>query len=469
MVLQFIYISVERNHIMKAYRIIGSIFGSFLMPIFIIVLCACLLVASAAGLITTKSITNIVESAMDSEDMKSTVSDALIENITIPGISDNPQMQDSVNQIMSLPSIQGVISEIISDGAEELTSGSFDGELNVQEILQDTLTQDPELLSTMSTEIVDIVMENEELRDSIATSLLGENATEILGEELIDELMQAPEVKNIFSKMITGTLQTGLQIEAEAVDIAVEMENLISENPALVENVMDVLIPDEESFQNAVAEAAAYAKENGLPEPDAGISKVDFAAYYLDLYGDQLNSLFQNAEFDNDVDYTDYETPADTSDNALNLTFDEETVAMLNQAAEILNIFRSPLFILAILGILIFYYLLMALFTWSFRYPLIFSGIAAILTGLILITLTTFPIHDILNMVTADSAELLVAALITSVWGVLIKKLIIFGTIGIVLGIALITVFIITGIMIKNKQREALLAEINANTAPIEA
>jgi hypothetical protein len=321
----------------------------------------------------------------------------------------------------------------------------------------------------MSTEIVDIVMENEELRDSIATSLLGENATEILGEELIDELMQAPEVKNIFSKMITGTLQTGLQIEAEAVDIAVEMENLISENPALVENVMDALIPDEESFQNAVAEAAAYAKENGLPEPDAGISKVDFAAYYLDLYGDQLNSLFQNAEFDNDVDYTDYETPADTSDNALNLTFDEETVAMLNQAAEILNIFRSPLFILAILGILIFYYLLMALFTWNFRYPLIFSGIAAILTGLILITLTTFPIHDILNMVTADSAELLVATLITSVWGVLIKKLIIFGTIGIVLGITLITVFIITGIMIKNKQREALLAEINANAAPIEA
>ena len=137
---------------MKAYRIIGSIFGSILMPVFIIVLCACLLVASAAGLITTKSITNMVESAMDNDDIQSSVSEVLVENLTIPGISDNPEMQDSINQIMSLPSVQGMISGIISDGAEELTSGNFDGELNVQEILQDTLTQDPELLSTMSTE-----------------------------------------------------------------------------------------------------------------------------------------------------------------------------------------------------------------------------------------------------------------------------------------------------------------------------
>ena len=98
---------------------------------------------------------------MDNEELQSSVSDVLIENISIPGVSDNPQMQDSINQIMSLPSVQGVISGIISDSAEELTSGSFDGELNVQEILQDTLTQDPELLSTMSTEIVDIMMENE--------------------------------------------------------------------------------------------------------------------------------------------------------------------------------------------------------------------------------------------------------------------------------------------------------------------
>ena len=455
---------------MKAYRIIGSIFGSILMPVFIIVLCACLLVASAAGLITTKSITNMVESAMDNDDIQSSVSEVLVENLTIPGISDNPEMQDSINQIMSLPSVQGMISGIISDGAEELTSGNFDGELNVQEILQDTLTQDPELLSTMSTEIVDIMMENEELRNSIATSLLGENASEILGDELIDDLMQAPEVKNIFAKMITGTLQTGLQIEAEAINITDEMENLISENPALVEDVMDALIPNEEAFRNAIAEAATYAQENGLPAPDANISKLDFAAYYLDLYGDQLNSIFRNTNFDADVDYTDYETPTSSSDNALNLTFDEETVAMINQAAEILNILRSPLFILAILGILFFYYLLMALFTWSFRYPLMFCGITAILTGMLLIAITNLPVYDLLNASAAtDSAELLVFSLITSVWGVLAKKIVLFGTTGIVLGILLITVFIITGIMIKNKKRAALLAEINANEAPIEA
>ena len=455
---------------MKAYRIIGSIFGSILMPVFIIVLCACLLVASAAGLITTKSITNMVESAMDNDNIQSSVSEVLVENLTIPGISDNPEMQDSINQIMSLPSVQGMISGIISDGAEELTSGNFDGELNVQEILQDTLTQDPELLSTMSTEIVDIMMENEELRNSIATSLLGENASEILGDELIDDLMQAPEVKNIFAKMITGTLQTGLQIEAEAINITDEMENLISENPALVEDVMDALIPNEEAFRNAIAEAATYAQENGLPAPDANISKLDFAAYYLDLYGDQLNSIFRNTNFDADVDYTDYETPTSSSDNALNLTFDEETVAMINQAAEILNILRSPLFILAILGILFFYYLLMALFTWSFRYPLMFCGITAILTGMLLIAITNFPVYDLLNASAAtDSAELLVFSLITSVWGVLAKKIVLFGTTGIVLGILLITVFIITGIMIKNKKRAALLAEINANEAPIEA
>ena len=455
---------------MKAYRTIGSILGSILMPVFIILLCACILVASIAGLITNKSISNIVENAMNNEDIKTSVSDVLVESIAIPGISDNPQMQNSVNQIMSLPSIQDMFSGIISNSASELTSGSFDGILDVQEIIQNALTSAPTLLPTVSSDIVDVIMQNDSLRDTIASTFLGDDASAILGDEMIDEIMQAPEVKKIFANMITGTIQTGLHLNnTSEFNIADEMENLISENPALVEDVMDALIPSEEAFQQAVADAQSYAQENGLPVPDANISKLEFAAYYVDLYGEHLNTLFQNADLNVDVDYTDYETPADTSEESLTLTFDEETVAMLNQAAEILNIFRSPLFILAILGVFIFYYLLMALFTWSFRYPLIFSGITAILTSLLLITIAALPIHEILNMAMADSAELLAISMITSIWGVLTKKIVIFGTVGIVLGITLITVFIITGILIKNKKAEAFSADASIPATPAEA
>lgn len=452
---------------MKVYRIIGAVFSSILMPIFIVLLCTSLLITSAANLVTKKSIDAIVGSAMENEEMKNSVSDMVIESLYGGENIDDPQMKESIDKIMELPSVQSIISGIVSDSADEITSGSFDGELNVQEKLQNTLTEDSEILPTLSKDIVNVMMESESFRDTLVESLLGEGTADSIGGELMDELLQDPAVQEVFAKIVMGTLQSKLNLKnVPTVNIADEMLNFVSENPVLAEEVIDTILSDGESFDLAVAEAAAYAEENGLPAPAADITKLDFAVYYLELYREELNASFQDEVYNSDVDYTNYApeaTPEDKS-NDLSIEFDEETVNTLNEFAEILNTFKSPLFILAIFGVFLFYYLLATLLTCSFRYPLIFSGIASIVTGISLIVVAMIPISDILAASTGEGAESLALALVASIWGVLANKLMLIGTLGIVLGIVLITVFIITGILIKNKAHEAMLAEIKENT-----
>ncbi len=449
---------------MKAYRIIGSLFSSLLMPIFIILLCASILVVSAANLITEKSINAIVKNTMQNEEMKAAVSDTLINNIYSGENADSPEMKEAIDQIMELPSIQNVISNIVSNSADEITSGNFDGELNIQEKLEDSLTEDPELLPTLSEDVVNVLLENDSFRTSLAQSFITDASVTAIGEDVVDMLLQEPAVKTMIAQIVTYSIENNLGIDKTFdVDIAQGLSDMIAENPTLAQSVAEISFPDSQTFDAAVAEATAFANKTGQPAPQEGISQVEFLQYYLEIYGHNINDAVKGAILNAETDRTDYAPDAapdaESQSNDLSIKFDDETVATLNEIAAILNVFKSPLFILAILSIFLFYYLFAALLTWSFRYPLIFSGIASIITGISLIVIAMIPISDILAASAGEGAENLVFALIASIWGVLANKLLLIGTLGIVLGIALITVFIITHIMIKNKALKESISE----------
>ena len=444
---------------MKVYRTIGTVISILLTPVFILLLCAALVLSGAAGLVTQKSIDSIAKNAMTNEDIKSSVSNMLADSLLEGTDMNDPQMKETVDQLMELPSIQQMISGIVSESAEEITSGDFDGELDISEKLQDTITADPELLPTFSEDIVTVLLDNDAFRTSMIQSIAADDSALILGEELMDMLLQEPAVKSILAQVVTYTLEDKLGVyHTPAVDIAEEMHDLITENPTLAEAVVAITFPDGETFDAAIAEATAFANKVGEPTPRDGISKVEFLEYYLHLYRHNINDAFRGAIFSAETDQTDYApdaTPNSPSQaNDMTLKFDEETVATLNEIAAILNIFKSPLFIVGILFFFVLTYLLTALLTWSFRYPLLFSGITAIFTGLLLIIIGMIPISDILSAASGNGTEALAFALVATIWGVLSDKLVLFGTVSIVLGIVLITVFIIIGMQVRNKQHQ---------------
>jgi hypothetical protein len=435
---------------MRIYRTIGAIIGSFVTPIFIFLLCAAIILSSAANLLTENGIEHIVARTMKDQNVKNSLSDVFMESDPTNSDKQNANIQNSFEKITELSSVQNVVSNIVYDSIHEITSGSFDGELDVQEKLQSTITEDQKVLPSLSEDIARVMLEDEAFRASLISSLVGDDTLNPLGEDLLDRLMKEPSIQKIASQIVSYSLENEFGLShATTVDIAKEMSDLMKENPKLSEEVVNALLPDSESFYNAVADAAAYAKEAGVPEPAVGISKMEFAEYYLHLYSYTINENVRNTifQYEADVDYTDY---TELQEDAYTVQFDAKTVEILNHFSVYLNFLQSPAFILGIIFAFFAFYLLMSLLTWSFRYPLIFNAILALFVGIALIAVSMIP-FSALAFLPAGEMTAVSFALLNAIWGVLANTLMLIGTGGIVISIACMTIFIITGIAKKNK------------------
>ena len=439
---------------MKIYRTVGAIIGSFLTPIFIFLLCAAIILSSAANLLTQNGIEHIVARTIKDPAVKDSLSDVFMKSDPTNSNKQNAQIQDSFEKITELSSVQNVVSNIVYDSIHEITSGSFDGELNVQEKLQNTVTEDQKILPSISEDIAEVMLEDDAFRASLISSLVGDETLNPLGEDLLDQLMEEPSIKKIASQIVSYSLENEFGIShATTVDIAQEMSDLMKENPSLSEEVVNTLLPDSESFYKAVADAAAYAKEKGVPEPKVGISKMEFAEYYLHLYRHNINENVRNTifQYESNVDYTDYTAH---QENAYTVQFDEKTVEILNRLSVYLTLLQSPAFILGIILAFFAFYFFTMLLTWSFRYPMIFNAIIALFVGIALISVSMIPFSALMLHPTGEMTAISIA-LLDSIWGVLANNLMLIGTVGIVISIAFMTAFIMTGIAKKNKMKSA--------------
>ncbi len=426
---------------MKTYRLIGSTLCAVLTPFTILILCAALLLFNVAGMITEDTIRNLTEDFMQDEQVRDTVSGYFTEELFGSGREDSPIAKESIDKIIALPSTQKLISEILASGTEELTGGEFDGTLNLSEKIRENFTENPETMTDFSDDVSNVLLEDTDFRETIKQAFLTENdGVPAIDGETLDKILQTESCRKLLSAMLSQKLSEAVGAPVpEPLNIADELADFIKNEPALADEVIDAYFPDSETFYAAVADASAYAKEVGAPQPEIGISKTDFVLYCLELYEDDCNEYFDQILGGAEVDYTASEStdanPPDGADDLV-LELDEETTEMLNQLASALAFLRSTAFLLIILAFFALSYLFTALLTFSLRRPLIFSGITALLTGIALIAVTALPIPSLATEVVTDSTEL-ITSLIASVWGSLSTGLIITGVIAIVVGILL--------------------------------
>ena len=438
---------------MKAIRIVGSVFSSILMPFIVIILCAALLLFNAATLITETAITQMLERTMNNEQVVDAVTDTIAENL-FGEDSSIPLEKETLETIIQSPSVQNLITDLVTDSATEITSGEFSGTLDVGEKLTDILTEEPERLDDISADIAHAVLSDPKICRTFADSVLGEDST--LDEATVERILQSNAVKQLFADVIKIETAAGLGVPTDTtVDVCDSFAALIEEEPVLADSVIESYFPDSNSFYAAVAEVSAHAAEIGAKEPPVGISKKDFVLYCLDLYREECNDYFLSAFAS--VDYTDYEidmtTPEEDAESTLVLQLSEEDTKTLNMLCSALSFLRSITFLFYTAAAFIVFYLMFALLTLSFTYAMTFSGISALLTGAVMIGCTFIPVSDLVAtqaVDTADSMGALILSLIETVWSILSTNLIVTGIVCVVIGI----VFIATPIAIRSADRK---------------
>ena len=433
---------------MKAYRIIGSVLSSFLTPIVLILLCAALLLFNVASLLTDSAIELVVQSALQDEEIRAPITEAITSELSVGDLAIAPE---TVEKIMELPTLQTLITDVVTDSTDELTSGEFDGTLDVGEKLRDVFLDEPEKLTDFSEELSDALLSDEAFREEITSALLAGDTT--IPEETVDRLMQSDAVQAILSKIMEEQTAIGLELPYTPVDISGEIASFVETEPALADEIIECYLPDSESFYSAVAEASAYAKSIGAPEPPIGIGKREFVLYGLALYAEDINAQFRAGMDGGEVDYTDAETPDGAYRSDVAIEFDAETTETLNTLSVLFTFLRSGSFLASIILFVVLFYLLCSLFTFSFRYSLIFCGIAVLLTGLSLISLASLPVVETV-WESGDSTETLLLALVSSVWTVLSANLLLTGIVSTVVGVAMLAGMILWTVLRKQKATE---------------
>ncbi len=450
---------------MKALRIIGSFVGALLIPVTAILLCAMLFLYSAAGLITNKTIENVVRKSMENEDIQASISNMLVSQFSATApesfksdVLMPDTLQSAVADLMMKPSIQNALSNVISESVSEITSGSFDGELNVEEKVIEAIVSDPDTLHEITSDLTDVMLESGALLDTFSGSGTVGTVLGNLDEETKIEFLSDPEIRSFVSDVLSVTITNTLDpANTTSIDFATKLGTIIENNPTLFEEVINAYIPDEETRLAIIEGESAYAEQLGIAPPDESFSDTELLCYLLDVYRNDVNKEMNAMLGIYDVDYSDLapDVAFDASSSSqTSFSFNQSTTDMINKLSAYFNIFRSGLFFALIFTVCVLFYFLMALLMWSFRYPLIFTSSASILTGILLLVISALPIKDILTLVDLGEYTALLLGLIDSVWSVLSEALTLAGAISILLGLLMIIAFILTGKYANRRTRQ---------------
>ncbi len=144
---------------MKALRIIGSIIGAFLLPVVSILLCCSILIASIAGLTTNKGLDSIVSIAMENDNVQNAlgvlVADAFADQIPMGNTPEGQiAIREALTVAMEKPSVQEAVSELVKDSMAEVTSGEFNGTLELKRKLAEAIENNPEAMGEITSAIL---------------------------------------------------------------------------------------------------------------------------------------------------------------------------------------------------------------------------------------------------------------------------------------------------------------------------
>ncbi len=408
---------------MKIYRAIGTILSAVLTLVLVILLTCSTLVLCAARAVSKDTVSDITKTVISNEDVQKEISAGLSAAIT-------DMLFDF--SIAQKPTQNG--------GTQSVEQSGKPSSSQTQEIPEQTL---------------------------------------VVSEEQINEILNMPEVQNAISDIVSDYAMLIIeQKEDHNVSCAQTIENMLSENPDAFNAQFESILNDcGLSYDEVYDLASEFAAQNGFTIAPRGVSYTAIAISILNQKTEELDAMIESVieEF---LPATDSAEPSLSAASAIRtmpvLTAipnnaeanNGEAQSALSLFSQILAILQNPRIYAALLSLLLVFFLITALFTWSFKRPLLFIGIAAILTGALLIGVSNLPIpYDMLAEIGADMIMPESASLQSTMHDVLVTAwdnasgiILTHASIAIAIGVISCTGFALLCIFGKKKKQTAVAA-----------
>lgn len=426
---------------MKIYRTIGTILSSILTFVLILVLVLSLTVLSVANAITKDTIASITKSIMQNDTIREEISVSLAA-----------QMQTITSELVvtiTKPSTETEKPGSPSDDTQGTTPGTTPTPGETPE--------NPEDPPVEETKVIEIPAEH------------------------INEFLEMPEVQEAFSDIIAEYAMVIVeQNNAGTISGAARMEVMFRENPDSFNELVESFLPEYElTYDDFYNLAKGVAEESDVAFPDHGASYSEMLASFVSAKSEQIDRMIEDiiAEYLPDQTASMGTTPVmkvrramplltATSAPALDEADNTELQNYLAILSDALSILQNPKIYAALLALIIFFYLLTALLTWSLLRPTLFVGIALMASGALLLTVSNLPIpFDFLASTISDAlgAQNAVASIqetLVITWNAIEKIILSHALVVIAIGVILLAVFITLSIAASMKSKTAK-AEVN--------
>ena len=302
------------------------------------------------------------------------------------------------------------------------------------------------------------------------TEQLPENIIQI-SEDKITEILNMPEVQDTLSDIVSDYAMAIIeQKENHNISCSQSIEDMLTENPAAFnQQIEDILKECHLTYDDFYDLAKELADQHGFSIPEKGASLTSVAIAILGHKSEEIDAMIESiineflpATDSADQIYTFRTMPILTAVPSLTAPSDkdiDEAQSVLETFSSILAILQNPRIYAAIIALLLIFFLITALFTWSFKRPLLLIGIAAILTGVLLICAANLPIpYDTLAefaadmiMPESDSLESTMRDVIITTWDSAANIITTHAIVTVLIGILCCTGFALIGIFSKKK------------------
>lgn len=254
----------------------------------------------------------------------------------------------------------------------------------------------------------------------------------------IDDILSTPEVQDLIGNIASEYAMAAMSNQAPPdISFSSKLNDLVSENGDMVDEKFNHIFTDQNlSEEQAREKIAAYAAEQNIPISEnydsysvviseiimGSGSKIDNSAQ--DFFGQILPGTAETSPASGSISYQTARFPSPMlaihfSILGLEVNFNEDQTPF-EIFTQILAILQNPLIYVLLVMLFAVFFLLFIIFTFSFKKPLLFTGVASVITGLLLIVISKYPIpfDRILTRFSTENPMLdaAIAEALPSVW-----------------------------------------------------
>ena len=355
---------------MKVYRAIGTFFSSLLIIVLVLLLVTSLLVVSIAQCVSKNTISDITKTILSNESIKEEISAGISQALT-----------DMMQNVVSKPE-----------------TGNN--------------TQSSQTGATVPGGIPSSPSENENKGDEYTEQTPEKDITIAVSQERISEILSMPAVQDAVSDLVSEYAMIIIE-QKEEYDVSCSrtIESMLADNASAFNEQIGYIVTDcNMTYDDFYDTAVLIANEADLDIPDKGASYVAILISIIGQKSEEIDQMLEDvlAQVLPATDHAETIVPTAALRSlpvmAATVTISLDTESPLELVSDVLEILQNPKIYAAIFALVMIFFLVTALFTWSFKRPLLFIGIASVLTAVCMFVITCLPIpYDMIAQMLAES------------------------------------------------------------------